>query len=162
MACDGGAGVGASYASPNTLPVTRADVVNVVGGLERLNPVMVVAAAGLTPISPVMWVVPVVEIPLAARITNVLPSGPRPTGPGPCPPATPVPVPVPGVVGDTSMGAALSSPQPATKPTNSNAFNQIPRVERLSDLFIYASPSLLQKLRERTGSRTHPLSGVLP
>jgi hypothetical protein len=46
------------------------------------NPVMYVAAAGLTPISPVIEVVPVVEIPVFARITK-LPAVPRDTGAGP-------------------------------------------------------------------------------
>ena len=43
---------------------------------------MYVAAAGLSPISPVMWVVPVVEIPDFARITK-FPAIPRSTGCGP-------------------------------------------------------------------------------
>jgi hypothetical protein len=43
---------------------------------------MYVAAAGLSPISPVIEVVPVVEIPVFARITK-LPAVPRDTGAGP-------------------------------------------------------------------------------
>jgi hypothetical protein len=43
---------------------------------------MYVAAAGLTPISPVIEVVPVVEIPVFARITK-FPAVPRDTGAGP-------------------------------------------------------------------------------
>ena len=46
------------------------------------NPVMYVAAAGLSPTSPVIEVVPVVEIPVFARITK-LPAVPRDTGAGP-------------------------------------------------------------------------------
>jgi hypothetical protein len=43
---------------------------------------MALAAAGLTPISPVAWVVPVVETPVFARITK-LPAVPRFTIAGP-------------------------------------------------------------------------------
>jgi hypothetical protein len=43
---------------------------------------MVLAAAGLTPISPVTWDVPVFEIPDFARITK-LPAAPRTIGAGP-------------------------------------------------------------------------------
>jgi hypothetical protein len=43
---------------------------------------MVLAAAGLTPISPVTWDVPVFEIPDFARITK-LPAAPRRIGAGP-------------------------------------------------------------------------------
>jgi hypothetical protein len=44
---------------------------------------MYVAAAGLTPISPVIWVVPVVEIPVFARIAK-LAAVPRGTGVSMC------------------------------------------------------------------------------
>jgi hypothetical protein len=43
---------------------------------------MALAAAGLTPISPVTWVIPVVEIPVFARIAK-LPAVPRFTAAGP-------------------------------------------------------------------------------
>jgi hypothetical protein len=43
------------------------------------NPVIYVAAAGLTPISPVIAVVPVPEIPVFARIVK-LPDVPRSIG----------------------------------------------------------------------------------
>jgi hypothetical protein len=65
------------------LPVTRDDVENVFDlSIVNPNPVMALAAAGLTPISPVTWVDPVVEIPVFARITK-LPAVPRSTTAGP-------------------------------------------------------------------------------
>jgi hypothetical protein len=53
-----------------------------VGSATRANPVIVLAGAGLTPISPVTEEVPVVEIPDFARITK-LPAVPRTTAAGP-------------------------------------------------------------------------------
>jgi hypothetical protein len=65
------------------LPVTKDDLENVFDlSIVNPNPVMVLAAAGLTPISPVTWVVPVVEIPDFARTTK-LPAVPRFTAAGP-------------------------------------------------------------------------------
>jgi hypothetical protein len=49
------------------------------GSSAKLNPVMEVAAYGLMPISPVICVVPVVDIPVSARIAK-LPADPRSTG----------------------------------------------------------------------------------
>ena len=64
-----------------TFPVTRDDVENVfVTFMINPNPVIDVAAIGLTPISPVMWVVPVVEIPVLA-IKTKSPDVPRFTVP---------------------------------------------------------------------------------
>jgi len=53
----------------HTLPVTWADVVNVVAGADRANPVTNDAAAGLSPISPTTAVTPVVDTPDLARMT---------------------------------------------------------------------------------------------
>jgi hypothetical protein len=53
------------------LPFTRDDVANVFElSIVNPNPVIPVAVIGLTPISPVTWVVPVVEIPDFARIAK--------------------------------------------------------------------------------------------
>jgi hypothetical protein len=53
-----------------TLPVTRDDVANTfVESFVSPNPVIAVLSIGLTPISPTIEVVPVVEIPDFARIT---------------------------------------------------------------------------------------------
>jgi hypothetical protein len=51
-------------------------------GRVNAKPVMAVAAIGLTPISPVIEVAPVVEIPAFDRITK-LPADPRLTASGP-------------------------------------------------------------------------------
>src|SRR5450759_3148553 len=71
--------------SAYTFPVTRVDGTDVenvfVASITNPNPVMKLAAAGLTPISPVIAVVPVVETDVFARITKspaVLRFTPRP------------------------------------------------------------------------------------
>jgi hypothetical protein len=65
------AGVGAAYPGAYIIPVTRDDVENwFEASMINPNPVIAVAAIGLTPILPVMAVVPVVEIPDFARITK--------------------------------------------------------------------------------------------
>jgi hypothetical protein len=52
--------------------VINDDVENVPdASIIKSNPVMDVAASGLTPISPVIAVTPVVEIPVFARITKL-------------------------------------------------------------------------------------------
>jgi hypothetical protein len=59
-----------------TFPLTCEDVENTfVESMINANPVMAVSAMGLTPMFPVMAEVPVVEIPLFARITK-LPADP--------------------------------------------------------------------------------------
>jgi hypothetical protein len=60
--------------------MTKDDVENwLEESIVNPNPVIAVAAIGLTPISPTIEVVPVVEIPDFARITK-LPADPRSTG----------------------------------------------------------------------------------
>jgi hypothetical protein len=62
--------------------VIKDDVENVFeASAIKPNPVMKLAAAGLIPISPVILVVPVVEIPVFARSTKS-PAVPRFTGAG--------------------------------------------------------------------------------
>jgi hypothetical protein len=63
-----------------TFPLTCEDVENTfVESMINANPVMAVSVMGLTPMFPVMAEVPVVEIPLFARITK-LPADPIFTG----------------------------------------------------------------------------------
>jgi hypothetical protein len=64
--------------------VTNADVEYALaaGSVNAKFPVIYVAWAGLTPISPTIAVVPVLEIPVFARITK-LPAVPRFTAAGP-------------------------------------------------------------------------------
>jgi hypothetical protein len=63
-----------------TFPVTRDDEENVpVESIINPNPVMAVEPIGLTPMSPLMAVVPVVEIPDLAKAAK-FPANPRFTG----------------------------------------------------------------------------------
>lgn len=62
------------------MPVTSDEVAKVfVASATNPNPVIKLAAAGLTPMSPTMAVVPVVEMPVFAKATK-FPADPRPTG----------------------------------------------------------------------------------
>ena len=73
------AGVGTASSDAYTYPVTRDDVENwFEASFISPNPVIALSLIGLTPISPVIEVVPVVEIPDFARITK-LPADPSGT-----------------------------------------------------------------------------------
>src|ERR1039457_3946484 len=73
-------GVGSAKPGAYTFPVIWADVANGLPAVRsKANPVMAVAPMGLTPISPVIAEVGIVEIPDLARITK-LPAVPRFTG----------------------------------------------------------------------------------
>src|ERR1700752_3031725 len=107
-------------------PVTCGDVANAPpAGRTCANPVKKLAAAGLKPIFPVIADVGTFEVADLARITYV-PAVPSTTGAGPWP-EPPLPVPLPGVVGDKSMGAVVSSPHPAANTTRRAALKHIPR-----------------------------------
>ena len=65
-------GVGLAYVGAYIFPVTKDDVENAPpAGRINANPVMKVAAAGLIPISPLIWVVPVVETSVFASIAKL-------------------------------------------------------------------------------------------
>jgi hypothetical protein len=77
------AGVGGTSSAAYTFPFTSADVENVFeGSADNEKPWINDWAAGLTPISPVIAVAPVVVIAVSANIAK-LPAVPRLTGNGP-------------------------------------------------------------------------------
>jgi hypothetical protein len=122
-----------------TFPVTCVDVENTPeASATNENPVIAVAAMGLTPMSPVTTEFGTVEIPDFARITK-LPAVPRSTGAGPAAGGA-------GLerCGEAAVGALMSEvppspvPHPATKATSRNAINPI--TEYPLHLFIFDPP----------------------
>src|SRR4030042_1736182 len=120
-------------------PVTWADVAKAPPeGRSKVSPVTKLAAAGLSPMFPVMADVGTLEIADFARITYV-PAVPSTTGAGPCAPTVPMPGPAPGVVGDW-LGAVLPPPQPAATATSSNAIEPSAALVRFPGLLILLLP----------------------
>ena len=129
------------------MPLTRGDVEKVLlGSAIRPKPVMELAATGLTPMSPTMDVVPVVEIPVLANTTK-LAALPKFTAKGPWADATGAAVTCKladdALPAEVAVITAVPTDWPVATPVLSTvATAMLPEVQAAVDVRFTVEPSL--------------------